>query len=137
MITGYKYLKREHTKKRVEVFKVVWGFKTLTWHWRECCVCVSFSSKLGLINLWSLCKDKIKYVSTKSRKKTCANVKQKDAYINYGSSPQYSIYLNIGVSKIKIEIARFNRTNENNVILEEAYISIIVHTLFRKNWPWK
>jgi len=30
MITAYKYLKRAHTKKRVEVFKVVQGFKTLT-----------------------------------------------------------------------------------------------------------
>lgn len=56
-------------------------------------------------------------------------------YIGYGASPQYSTCLNIAVSKIKIEILRFYMMNGKNIILEEAYSSIIVHTLFGKNQP--
>lgn len=58
-------------------------------------------------------------------------------YISYGASPQYSTYLNIAVSKIKIEIVRFYMTNGKNIILEEAYSTIIVHTLFGKKQHWK
>jgi len=61
------------------------------------------------------------------------NAKQKGAYSSNGTSSQYRIYLNIEVSKIKIEIARFNMTEEQNVLLEEAYLRITVHTLLRNN----
>lgn len=64
-----------------------------------------------------------------------AKVKQKNAYIGYSASPQCSVYLNMEVSKIKFGIARFNMTNKQNIILKEACIRIIVHTLFRKYQP--
>lgn len=66
-------------------------------------------------------------------KKPSANVKQNDASVSCGASPLCSIYLNIGVRKIRIENRRFNMTNEQNIILEEAYISTTVHNFFRKN----
>lgn len=71
------------------------------------------------------------------RKKSCANVKQNDASISCGASPRCSIYWNIGVRKIRIENKRFSMTNEQNIILEEAYISTTVHNFFRKNLSWR
>lgn len=95
-----KYLKHEHTKKKVEVLK----FQN-----------TELTMKSAVFSYTEL--HKIKYMTTKSRGKKGAKEKQRDALISYGTNLQHRKYLNIQVIKIKIERGRYNMLNKQKIVL--------------------